>query len=124
MHRPVLVAHSSFIEGSHMTKNTASGFILLLWFIIAAFDKCNNFTCSSKKRAILKKRSMRLSHPPDGSTGPKYKLLCFIYHNLFYQIQNALAFNWDTCCHLALCLWLLPFHCIKPSIESALPAKT
>ncbi len=32
------------------------------------------------------------------------------HHNLFYQIQNALAFNWDTCCHLALCLWLLPFH--------------
>jgi hypothetical protein len=25
MHRPVLVAQSSFIEGSHMTKNTASG---------------------------------------------------------------------------------------------------
>jgi len=24
MHRPVLVAHSSFIEGSHKTKNTAS----------------------------------------------------------------------------------------------------
>jgi hypothetical protein len=25
MHRPALVAHSSFIEGSHTTKNTASG---------------------------------------------------------------------------------------------------
>ncbi len=32
------------------------------------------------------------------------------HHNLFYQIQNGLAFNRDTCCHLALCLWLLPFH--------------
>jgi len=32
------------------------------------------------------------------------------HHNLFYQIQNALAFNWDMCCHLALCLCLLPFH--------------
>ncbi len=32
------------------------------------------------------------------------------HHNLFYKIHNALAFNWDTCCHLALCLWLLPFH--------------
>ncbi len=31
------------------------------------------------------------------------------HHNLFYQIQNALAFNQDTCCHLALCLRLLPF---------------
>jgi hypothetical protein len=32
------------------------------------------------------------------------------FHNLFYQIQNAIAFNRDMCCHLALCLWLLPFH--------------
>jgi hypothetical protein len=30
MHRPVEVAHSSFIEGSHMTKNTASGIIASL----------------------------------------------------------------------------------------------
>jgi hypothetical protein len=33
------------------------------------------------------------------------------HHNLFYQIQNTLAFNRDTCCHLALCLLLLPIHC-------------
>jgi hypothetical protein len=32
------------------------------------------------------------------------------HHNLFYQIQNALDFNRDTCCHLALCLQLLPLH--------------
>jgi hypothetical protein len=32
------------------------------------------------------------------------------HHNFFYQMQNALAFNWDTCCHLVLCLQLLPFH--------------
>ncbi len=56
---------------------------------------------------------MRLCHPPDGSTSPKYKLLHFSHHNLFYQIQNAVAFNWDTCCNLALCLRLLPFHWSK-----------
>jgi len=32
------------------------------------------------------------------------------HHNLFYQMQSALVFNWDMCCHLALCLRLLPFH--------------
>jgi hypothetical protein len=32
------------------------------------------------------------------------------HHNLFYQIQNALAFNRNMCCHLPLCLPLLPFH--------------
>ncbi len=34
------------------------------------------------------------------------------HHNLFYPKHNALAFNWDTCCHLALCLQLLPSHLI------------
>ncbi len=36
------------------------------------------------------------------------------HHNLFYQIQNALAFNWDKCCHLVPCLQLLPFHYFVP----------
>ncbi len=53
---------------------------------------------------------MRLCHPPDGSTSLKYKLLCFKPPDLFYQMQNELAFNWDMCRHLALCLQLLPFH--------------
>jgi hypothetical protein len=39
------------------------------------------------------------------------------HHNLFYQIQNALAFNRDTCCHLALCLWLLPFHWLNTHLK-------
>ncbi len=42
---------------------------------------------------------------------PSISCCVLIHHNLFYQIQNALAFNRDTCCHLALCLRLLPFHC-------------
>jgi hypothetical protein len=43
---------------------------------------------------------------------PVPSISCFVlnHHSLFYQIQNALAFNWDMCCHLALCLQLLPFH--------------
>jgi hypothetical protein len=59
---------------------------------------------------------MRLCHRPDGSTSPKYKLLCLYHLNLFYQIQAALVFNRDTCCHLVLCLWLLPFHCKSSSM--------
>jgi hypothetical protein len=38
---------------------------------------------------------------------PRISCCVLNHHNLFYQIQNGLAFNWDTCCHLALCLWLL-----------------
>ncbi len=52
----------------------------------------------------------RLCHPPDGSTSPKHKLLCFITAKKFCKEKNALAFNWDRCCHLVLCLRLIPFH--------------
>jgi hypothetical protein len=38
--------------------------------------------------------------------------------------MNALAFNQDRCCHLVLCLWLIPFHshnkkvnCTENSVE-------
>jgi len=41
---------------------------------------------------------------------PRISCCVLNHHNLFYQIQNALSFNQDTCCHLALCLQLLPFH--------------
>ncbi len=44
------------------------------------------------------------------------------HHNLFYQIQNALAFNWDTCCHLVLCLRLLPFHYLFINLFAKLPS--
>jgi hypothetical protein len=53
---------------------------------------------------------MRLCHPPDGSTCPKYKLLCFITTKKILHKKNALAFNRDRCCHLVLCLRLIPFH--------------
>ncbi len=52
---------------------------------------------------------MRLCHPPDGSTSPKYKLLCFITTKKICKEKNALAFNWNGCCHLVLCLRLIPF---------------
>jgi hypothetical protein len=55
--------------------------------------------------------TMRLCQPPDGSTSPKYKLLCFITSKKICKEKNALAFNQDRCCHLVLCLQLIPFHC-------------
>ncbi len=42
---------------------------------------------------------MRLCHPPDGSTSPKYKLLCFIKTKKNCKEKNALGFNWDRCYH-------------------------
>ncbi len=60
---------------------------------------------------------MRLCHPPDGSTSPKYKLLCFITAKKNFKEKNALAFNWDRWCHLVLCLQLIPFHCLKPCLN-------
>ncbi len=56
--------------------------------------------------------TMRLCQPPDGTTSPKYKLLCFITTKSFCKEKNALAFNRDRCFHLVLCLRLIPFHCM------------
>ncbi len=57
--------------------------------------------------------TMRLCHQPDGSTSPKYKLLCFIITKKICKEKNALAFNRDRRCHLVLCLRLIPFHYFK-----------
>jgi len=35
---------------------------------------------------------MRLSHPPDGSTSPKYKLLCFITTKKILQREECTSF--------------------------------
>jgi hypothetical protein len=54
---------------------------------------------------------MGLHHPLDGITNPKYKLLHFLTTKMkFCKEKNTLAFNWDKCCHLVLCLWLISFH--------------
>ncbi len=43
-------------------------------------------------------------------TVPSISCCVLNHHILFYQIENALAFNRDTCWHLTLCLRLLPFN--------------
>jgi hypothetical protein len=54
-----------------------------------------------------------LHHPLDGITNPEYTLLRFIQLTKFFcKEKKALAFNRDRCCHLALCLWLILFHCL------------
>ncbi len=53
---------------------------------------------------------MGLYHPLDGVTNLKYKLLYFLIPNKKNSKRKALAFNWDRCCHLAICLWLILFH--------------
>jgi hypothetical protein len=53
-----------------------------------------------------------LYHPLDGATKPKYKLLCLLTTKKIGKEKKALAFNWNRCCHLVLCLQLIPFHCL------------
>jgi hypothetical protein len=55
--------------------------------------------------------SMGLYHPLDGITNLKYKLLYFLTP-IKNSKRKALAFNRDRCCHLAICLWLILFHCL------------
>ncbi len=56
---------------------------------------------------------MGLYHRLDVDTNLKYKLLGFLTPNKKNSKRKALAFNRDRCCHLALCLWLILFHCVK-----------
>ncbi len=55
-----------------------------------------------------------LHHPLDGVTNPENKL-CFIQLAIFCKEKKALAFNRDSCCHLALCLRLILFHLLGSS---------
>ncbi len=52
---------------------------------------------------------MRLCHPPYGSTSPKYKLLCFKTAKKIWK-EKITAFKRERCCHIVLCLRLIPFH--------------
>jgi len=54
-----------------------------------------------------------LFHPADGVANPKYKLLHFFTTIIFFKEKKALAFNWDRCCNLALCLELILFHWLR-----------
>ncbi len=54
---------------------------------------------------------IKLCHPPDGWSSYKHNLLCFLnIHDFFQKEPNALAFNRDMCCYLALSLRLIIFH--------------
>jgi hypothetical protein len=75
-----------------------------------SFFVFRNYQTFSKNYIEKNPYVIRLHHLHDGSTYPKYKLLCFIYFRFFNEEQNTLAFNWDTLCHLALCLQMIILH--------------
>jgi hypothetical protein len=62
------------------------------------------------KAGWVLKKLIGLYHPLDGITNLKYKLTCFLTINIKISKRNALAFNWDRCFNLALCLRLIVFH--------------
>jgi len=41
---------------------------------------------------------------------PSISCCVFNNNNFFYQEPNELAFNWDACCHLVICLRLIASH--------------
>jgi hypothetical protein len=41
---------------------------------------------------------------------PNISCCVFSNYDFFYQELNELAFNWDTCCHLVICLQLIASH--------------
>jgi hypothetical protein len=82
----------------------------------------------------FQKVNLPKSHPAkninqDGSTYPRYKLMCFVYISFFHEEQNALAFSQDTWCRIALCLQMIPphyreiFQCYNGCVKIALEEK-
>jgi hypothetical protein len=67
---------------------------LSLKLLFSGLTKPDKTQLSSVKKIV----EMRLCHPPDGSSSPEYKLLCFITTKQICKEKNALAFNWDRCC--------------------------
>jgi len=72
--------------------------------------KKNTGYLNKGKAGWVFKKLIGLYHPLNGITNLKYKLMCFLTINKKISKRNALAFNWDRCCHLALCLRLIVFH--------------
>ena len=54
---------------------------------------------------------------------PVPSISCCIFNNkdFFYQEQNELAFNRDTCCHLVICWLLIASHC---NVQVVFPSKS
>jgi hypothetical protein len=49
------------------------------------------FSKAAERKRKKQFRQMRLCHPPDVSTSPKYKLLCFVTTKKICKEKNALA---------------------------------
>ncbi len=54
--------------------------------------------------------SIGLYHQLDGISNPNYKLLNFLTNKYIHRKKKSLAFNRDSCGHLALCLQLILLH--------------
>jgi hypothetical protein len=59
--------------------STSKKFYNICTRYLAEFPQQRRYSEKEKKDkgCFEKGRAMRLCHPPDGSTSPKYKLLCF-----------------------------------------------
>ncbi len=68
--------------------------------------KTNYVGLKKFKNTAIFLNKIGLYHPLDGDTNLKYRLLCFLTPNKKISKRKAPAFNWDRCCHLALCLRL------------------
>ncbi len=84
------------------------------WIFNALFDTCH-FTMFALLTPFLKVNFiviLQCGSVTHQMAVPVPSISCCVlnHHNLFYHIQNALAFNRDMCCHLAICLRVLPFH--------------
>ncbi len=85
--------------------------------LLMALQQINNMENSSFPSESKLKQTMGLYHPLDGITNLKYKLFYFLTTIEKISKRKALAFNWDRCCHLAICLRLILFDCYCTNVN-------
>jgi hypothetical protein len=107
-HLQVQVLRYGYLE-IHLARSTATSSRVTIQASSLRNHESNlSYDCTNKIYVL----PIGLHHPLDGITNPEYKLLRFIQPTKFFcKKKNALAINWDRCCHLALCLGTILFHC-------------
>jgi hypothetical protein len=87
--RYILITSKPFIESVIVLND-----ILISVVMLNVVTPCTVYLCMCMHLFIYLPESvlivrMRLCHPPDGSTSPKYKFLCFITTKFFLQREEC-----------------------------------
>jgi hypothetical protein len=102
----LIIAHQCFSSQIRTNSNEHS-----------MFDRFQCGKCRKLRNALKFPFSVVIIFPYNEALSPtrwQYQsqvyVVCIITTKKICKEKNTLAFNWERCCNLVLCLWLIPFH--------------